>query len=332
MLKNSSILVTGGTGSFGHSFIPMTLKKYNPKKIVIFSRDEMKQWEMAKLFANDERVRFFIGDVRDKDRLSRALDGIDYVVHAAATKIVPTAEYNPFECVKTNINGAMNLIDSCIDRGVKKVIALSTDKASSPANLYGATKLASDKLFVAGNSYVGDKATSFGVVRYGNVMGSRGSVIPFFMSLVNSGKLPITDNRMTRFMITLEQGVELVWQAFEDMLGGEIYVKKIPSMNIIDIATACAPDAEHQIVGIRPGEKLHEQMIGTEDALYTYEYEDYFKILPAIHGWCDDSNRIKNGNKVQPEFTYSSNNNDKWMSIEDLKIWLAKNNHILALS
>ena len=226
MLEGSSILITGGTGSFGHAFIPMTLKKYNPKRLVVYSRDEMKQWEMAKLFKDDERVRFFIGDVRDKDRLSRALDGIDYVVHAAATKIVPTAEYNPFECVKTNINGAMNLIDACIDRGVKKIVALSTDKASSPANLYGATKLASDRLFVSGNSYTGGNATCFSVVRYGNVMGSRGSVIPFFISISKDGVFPITDSRMTRFMISLEEGVELVWHAFDDMRGGEIMLKK----------------------------------------------------------------------------------------------------------
>lgn len=223
MLTNSTILVTGGTGSFGHTFVPMTLEKYNPKKLIILSRDEMKQWEMAKLYQGDPRVRFFIGDVRDKDRLYRALDGVDYVVHAAATKIVPTAEYNPFECVKTNINGAMNLIDACIDKGVKKVVALSTDKASSPVNLYGATKLASDKLFVAGNAYSGEHGTRFSVVRYGNVMGSRGSVIPYFLSIKDSGVLTITDPRMTRFMISLEQGVELVWHAFEDMVGGEIY-------------------------------------------------------------------------------------------------------------
>ena len=268
MLTNSSILITGGTGSFGHTFVPMTLAKYNPRRLVIYSRDEMKQWEMAKLYGRDPRVRFFIGDVRDKDRLARALNGIEYVVHAAATKIVPTAEYNPFECVKTNVIGAMNLIDACIDQGVKRGVALSTDKASSPANLYGATKLTSDKLFIAGNSYSGKRDTCFGVVRYGNVMGSRGSVIPFFLSLVDKDALPITDVRMTRFMITLEQGVDLVWHALEDMVGGEIYVKKIPSMKIIDVARAIAPDAGHDIVGIRPGEKLHEQMIGPEDALH----------------------------------------------------------------
>ena len=230
MFENKSILVTGGTGSFGQAFVPMTLARYNPRRVIVYSRDEMKQWEMAKLFQGDERVRFFIGDVRDRDRLHRALDGVDFVVHAAATKIVPTAEYNPFECVKTNVIGAMNLIDACIDKGVKRVVALSTDKASSPINLYGATKLASDKLFVAGNSYAGGHDTRFAVVRYGNVMGSRGSVIPFFLSIAERGVLPITDERMTRFMISLEQGVELVWHAFDDMEGGEIYVKKIPSM------------------------------------------------------------------------------------------------------
>ena len=324
MLTNSSILITGGTGSFGHTFVPLTLAKYNPRRLVIFSRDEMKQWEMAKLYGSDGRVRFFIGDVRDKDRLSRALHGIDYVVHAAATKIVPTAEYNPFECVRTNINGAMNLIDACIDQGVKRVVALSTDKASSPANLYGATKLASDKLFVAGNSYSGKDSTRFSVVRYGNVMGSRGSVIPFFLSLADKGKLPITDTRMTRFMITLEQGVDLVWHAFEDMVGGEIYVKKIPSMNIVDIAKATAPEATHEIVGIRPGEKLHEQMIGSEDALHTYEYPEHYKILPAIHNWSADPERIGLGKKVSPDFTYSSDNNLEWMGIAQLQTWIAQ--------
>jgi UDP-N-acetylglucosamine 4,6-dehydratase len=320
-MLNTSILITGGTGSFGH-----TLEKYNPKRLVIFSRDEMKQWEMAKLYGNDPRVRFFIGDVRDKERLRRALHGIDYVVHAAATKIVPTAEYNPFECVKTNINGAMNLIDAAIDAGVKKVVALSTDKASSPANLYGATKLASDKLFVAGNAYsTGQDATRFSVVRYGNVMGSRGSVIPFFMSIAEKGTLPITDERMTRFMISLEQGVDLVWHAFDDMVGGEIYVKKIPSMKVTDIARAVAPEAKHEVVGIRPGEKLHEQMIGEEDALYTYEYQDYYKILPAIHSWCDDPARINGGVRVDPDFTYSSSNNKEWMTVEQLRTWITQN-------
>lgn len=325
MLSNSTILITGGTGSFGHTFVPMTLEKYNPKKLIIFSRDEMKQWEMAKLYQGDPRVRFFIGDVRDKDRLYRALDGVDYVVHAAATKIVPTAEYNPFECVKTNINGAMNLIDACIDKGVKKVVALSTDKASSPVNLYGATKLASDKLFVAGNAYSGEHGTRFAVVRYGNVMGSRGSVIPFFMSIKDTGVLPITDPRMTRFMISLEQGVELVWHAFEDMVGGEIYVKKIPSMTMPDLAKAVSATAEQKIIGIRPGEKLHEQMISAEDSFHTYEYPEHYKILPAINGWDETPERIKDGKKVAEGFVYASDNNSEWMSIEQLQAWIDSN-------
>ena len=322
MLNGKVILVTGGTGSFGNAFVSMTLAKYNPKKIIIYSRDEMKQWEMAKKFVGDDRVRFFIGDVRDKDRLYRALDGVDYVIHAAATKIVPTAEYNPFECIKTNINGAMNLIDACIDKGIKRCVALSTDKASSPINLYGATKLASDKLFVAGNSYVGIHSTRFAVVRYGNVMGSRGSVIPFFLSIKDKGVLPITDQRMTRFMITLEQGVELVWHALEDMVGGELYVKKIPSMKVTDIALAVAPEAKQEMIGIRPGEKLHEQMISEEDAYYTYEYKDHFKILPAIHSWNTDAMRIKDGVKVEEGFSYTSLRNKEWMSIAALQKWI----------
>ena len=325
MFENKSILVTGGTGSFGNTFVPMTLNKFNPKKIIIFSRDEMKQWDMAKGYQNDPRVRFFIGDVRDRERLYRALDGVDYVVHAAATKIVPTAEYNPFECVKTNIDGAMNLIDACIDKKVKGVVALSTDKASSPINLYGATKLASDKLFVAGNHYAGGKGTRFSVVRYGNVMGSRGSVIPFFMSIKNKGVLPITDDRMTRFMISLEQGVELVWHAFEDMVGGEIYVKKIPSMKVTDLAAVVAPEARQDVVGIRPGEKLHEQMIGAEDAYFTYEYPEHYKILPQINNWDKDASRIKDGKKVPEGFVYASDNNVQWMSNDELQAWINAN-------
>lgn len=325
MNQNSNILITGGTGSFGNTFVPMTLKKYNPKRIVIYSRDEMKQWDMAQKFSNDPRVKFVIGDVRDKERLSRSLDGIDFVVHAAATKIVPTAEYNPFECIKTNINGAMNLVDACIDRGIKKVVALSTDKASNPINLYGATKLASDKLFVAANSYAKTHETSFSVVRYGNVMGSRGSVIPFFKTRADSGELPITDPRMTRFMITLEDGVDLVWKAFDDMHGGEIYVKKIPSMAIGDIARAVAPEAKHKIIGIRPGEKIHEQMIGIEDAPHTFEYDTYYKILPAIHSWSSDPLRINGGKKVAEDFVYSSDNNSEWMTIKDLEHWIETN-------
>ncbi len=323
MLSNSSILITGGTGSFGNTFVPMTLAKYNPERLVIYSRDEMKQWEMAQKFEGDPRVRFFIGDVRDKDRLARALDGIDFVVHAAATKIVPTAEYNPFECIKTNINGAMNLIDVCIDRGIKRVVALSTDKASNPINLYGATKLASDKLFISGNAYAGTHDTRFAVVRYGNVMGSRGSVIPFFMSLADSGTLPITDPRMTRFMITLEQGVELVWHAFDEMQGGEIYVKKIPSMNIIDIAKAVSPTANYKIIGIRPGEKIHEQMIGLEDAPHTYSHPGHYTILPAIHNWSSESFRIKDGVKVDENFMYTSDKNTEHMSVQELQSWIA---------
>lgn len=325
MFDNKKILVTGGTGSFGHQFVKMTLQHYNPAKIIIYSRDEMKQWEMAKLYANDERVRFFIGDVRDRDRLYRALDGVDYVVHAAATKIVPTAEYNPFECIKTNINGAMNVIDACIDKGVKRVVALSTDKASSPINLYGATKLASDKLFVAGNSYSGEHGTQFSVVRYGNVMGSRGSVIPFFLQQKETGTLSITDERMTRFMITLHEGVNLVWKAFEDMVGGEIYVKKIPSMLVTDIAKSVDPNAALKYTGIRPGEKLHEQMIGVEDAPFTYEYDDYFKILPNIHDWFSDPNRIKEGVLVKDGFVYTSDNNSDWMAVEELREWIEAN-------
>lgn len=325
MLNNSTILVTGGTGSFGNAFVPMTLTRFNPKKIIILSRDEMKQWEMAKKFDGDPRVRFFIGDVRDRERLYRAFDGVDYVVHAAATKIVPTAEYNPFECIKTNVNGAMNVIDAAIDKRVKRVVALSTDKASSPINLYGASKLASDKLFVAGNAYAGEHETSFSVVRYGNVMGSRGSVIPFFMSIKDTGVLPITDPRMTRFMISLEHGVELVWHAFEDMVGGETYVKKIPSMKVTDIASVVAPEARHDVIGIRPGEKLHEQMIGIEDSPYTYEYDEHYKILPAINKWANDLARIKNGRKVADDFFYTSDQNADWMDKQALMDWIDRN-------
>ena len=325
MFDGKVILVTGGTGSFGNAFVPMTLARYKPKKIIIFSRDEMKQWEMAKLFEGDDRIRFFIGDVRDRDRLYRALDGVDFVVHAAATKIVPTAEYNPFECVKTNIIGAMNVIDACIDTTVQSCVALSTDKASSPINLYGATKLASDKMFVSGNAYSKEHAKKFSVVRYGNVMGSRGSVIPFFNRIKDSGPIPITDPEMTRFMISLEDAVQLVWLAFEDMVGGEIYVKKIPSMKVTDLAKAVAPNAELQVVGIRPGEKLHEQMIGVDDAASTYSYPGHYKILPLINGWGDDPKRIKDGMKVPHGFTYDSGNNQEWMSKSELQEWLVKN-------
>lgn len=326
MLEGKSILITGGTGSFGNKFIPMTIEKYNPKTIIIYSRDEMKQWDMSQKYLNNTKVKFVIGDVRDLSRLTSAMEGVDFVVHAAATKIVPTAEYNPFECIKTNINGAMNVIDAALSCNVKRVVALSTDKASNPINLYGATKLASDKLFVAANSINNDlNRTIFSVVRYGNVMGSRGSVIPFFKGLAPTGELPITDIRMTRFMITLEEGVKLVWRAFEDMLGGEIYVKKIPSMKIGDIAFAVSSNAKQKIIGIRPGEKIHEQMIGFEDAPHTFEYDGYYKILPAIHGWSSDKNRIKHGKKVDDNFTYTSNNNTEWMTIDDLKMWIELN-------
>lgn len=325
MFKGSTILLTGGTGSFGSAFVPMTIEHYKPKRVIIFSRDEMKQWEMAKLYGHFPEVRFFIGDVRDRDRLYRAMDGVDYVIHAAATKIVPTAEYNPFECIKTNVLGAMNVIDACIDKGVKKCVALSTDKASAPINLYGASKLVSDKMFVSGNSYSGADKCRFSVVRYGNVMGSRGSVVPFFMSLDEGADIPITDPRMTRFMISLEQGVELVWDALEDSIGGEIYVRKIPSMDIMQIAEAVRPGFKHKVVGIRPGEKLHEQMIGPEDAPHTYEYDDYFKIIPAIHNWSADPARIKDGRKVDENFRYSSDNNAEWMPAEALRAWIEAN-------
>jgi len=325
-LENSTILLTGGTGSFGHAFVPMTLKQFSPKRIIVFSRDEMKQWEMAKLFEGDSRVRFFIGDVRDRDRVYRALDNVDYVVHAAASKIVATAEYNPFEAVKTNVLGAMNIIDAAIDKGVKKVVALSTDKASSPVSLYGATKLASDKLFVAGNAYAGAKNTRFSVVRYGNVMGSRGSVLPFFKkAAMLPDPLPITDPRMTRLMITIEQGVGLVWTALSDMLGGETYVHKIPSMRITDIAEAIAPGKPMITVGIRPGEKLHEQMIGPEDAPFTYDYGDYYKILPSINSWDQRSDSVRGGVKVPSDFSYDSETNNVWMTIEELREWASSN-------
>ena len=322
MFDNSNILITGGTGSLGKSILPKLLQNKNPNKIIIFSRDEMKQWEMQKEYGDDNRVRFFIGDVRDRERLHRALRDVDFVIHAAATKIVPTAEYNPFECVKTNVLGAMNIIDMCIERNVKKVVALSTDKASSPVNLYGATKLTSDKLFVASNSYSGTHGTKFSVVRYGNVMGSRGSVIPYFSELKSEKFLPITDLRMTRFMITLEQGVDLILHAFEDMEGGEIYVKKIPSMKITDIAKAVNPEAEFKVIGIRPGEKLHEEMISFEDSYYTYEYNEHFKILPVINNWGSSTTRIKDGKKASEGFRYSSETNTDWMSTEELSQWI----------
>ena len=322
-LKNSTILVTGGTGSFGNAFVRKVLADSDPQRVIVFSRDEMKQWEMAKHFESDSRVRFFVGDVRDRDRMYRAVDGVDYVVHAAATKIVTTAEYNPFEAVKTNILGAMNVVDACIDMGVKKVVALSTDKASSPINLYGATKLASDKLFISGNHYAGQKNTRFSVVRFGNVMGSRGSVIPFFLEKAKNGEpLPITDPSMTRFMITLTDAVSLVLEAFDDMMGGETYVRKIPSMGILDVAKAVAPGMATQVVGIRPGEKLHEQMIGPEESSFTYEFDRYFKILPVVNTWDRGADLAVGGTQVAPGFTYASDTNSEWMSTEDLRAWI----------
>ena len=324
MKKKSNILITGGTGSFGQKFVEEILKKYNFNKIVIFSRDEQKQNEMMAKF-NNSKLRFFLGDVRDKDRLYRALDDIDYVVHAAALKIVPLAEYNPFETIKTNINGAMNVIDASLDRKVKKVISLSTDKASSPINLYGATKMASDKLFISANNYSGKNKTIFSVVRYGNVMGSRGSVIPFFLSLKDKSTLPITNLKMTRFMISLEEGVKLVLEAFDDMIGGEIYVKKIPSMKVTDIAKAINNKAKLKVIGLRPGEKIHEQMISPDESSYTYEYKNYYKILPSINNWYHDKKRIKNGKKVSPNFEYNSDKNKKQMSIMELQNWIKIN-------
>lgn len=326
---DKKILITGGTGSFGKTFVPLTLENHNPKKIIIYSRDEMKQWEMAQRFNNYQNIDFIIGDVRDKGQLSRAMSGIDYVVHAAATKIVPTAEYNPSECIKTNIFGAMNVIDAAQLNNVKRLVALSTDKASNPINLYGATKLASDKLFVASNNDH-TETTKFSVVRYGNVMGSRGSVIPFFQKSASTGVLTITHADMTRFMISLEEGVSLVWRAFEDMHGGEIYVKKIPSMKITDIATVIAPEAKQEIIGVRPGEKIHEQMIGAEDAAHTYEYDGYYKILPAINDWSNDPRRIGSGKKVPYNFCYTSDANEHWMTATALKSWLSKNSKKLS--
>ena len=291
----------------------------------------MKQWNMAekfKKFDPEGKIVYVIGDVRDKERLHRVVDGVDFIVHAAATKIVPTAEYNPFECIKTNINGAMNVIDVAINQKIKKIVALSTDKACNPINLYGATKLASDKLFVAANLHTLNTNTCFSVVRYGNVMGSRGSVIPFFQEKSKTGILPITDKRMTRFMITLEQGVKLVWHALEDALGGEIYVHKIPSMKVVDVANAINPKSRKKIIGIRPGEKIHEVMISEEDSMSTYEYEWYYKILPTINKWHLDNNRIKDGKLVKKGFVYSSGNNNEWMTIEQLQNFLDSDEYV----
>lgn len=315
ILNGKSVLVTGGTGSFGKKFIHKALT-LGVKKVIIFSRDELKQYEMKQEF-QDERLRFFIGDVRDKDRLYRAFKGVDIVIHAAAMKHVDACEYNPFEAVKTNIHGAQNIIEAAIDCGVEKVIALSTDKACSPVNLYGATKLASDKLFVAANAYVGDKKTSFSVVRYGNVVGSRGSVVPFFKKMKETGTLPVTDERMTRFWITLEQGVQFVLDNLERMHGGEIFVPKIPSMKVVDLAKAIGPECKIEIIGIRPGEKLHEAMIMEDDARHTVEFDDYYVIQPEFSWW---SKKYAEGGKELPDgFAYTSDVNKKWLSTIDLK-------------
>lgn len=320
MLNNASILVTGGTGSFGQYFVRHVLKQYSPKKVIIFSRDEMKQWEMAKNFQNDARLRFFLGDVRDYRRLSRAMVGVDYVVHAAASKIVPIAEYNPFEYVKTNVNGAMNVIDTALDNDVKKVVALSTDKASSPINLYGATKLVSDKLFVSANSYSGSGPTRFAVVRYGNVFNSRGSVVPYFLSLPKSEAFPITDPRMTRFVITLKQGVEFVIHALTDARGGEIYVKKLPSVSIESMAKAIDPLRSIEVVGVRPGEKIHEEMISHDEAKFVREFEDYYKILPAYREVDEIGQRCQKGKPVGEDFSYSSGRNSSWLNDADINM------------
>ncbi|MFC1546671.1 UDP-N-acetylglucosamine 4,6-dehydratase (inverting) [bacterium] len=322
VFNDKVILITGGTGSFGRKFAHKILSQYKPRKVIIYSRDEYKQYLMRKQFSKfDDKIRFFIGDVRDRDRLYRAFDGVDIVIHAAALKHVTAAEYNPIEAIKTNINGATNIIDAAIDRNVKKVVALSTDKAVNPVNLYGATKLVSDKLFVSANAYVGKKDTVFSVVRYGNVSGSRGSVIPFFQTLINNEKkeIPITDFRMTRFWITLDQGVELVFKALCDAKGGEIYVSKIPSFKIMDLAKAMAEDAALKEVGIREGEKLHEVMITTEDSTTTYEYKDNYIIYPQFDWWDFDRHFTSGGKKVKDRFVYSSDNNSQWLDTKAIQ-------------
>lgn len=321
MLNDKVILITGGTGSFGKKFTEIVINRYKPRKLIIFSRGELKQSEMQKVYGEDRFgcMRYFIGDVRDRDRLYRALDGVDIVVHAAALKQVPAAEYNPLEAIKTNIMGAANVIDAAIDRDVKKVIALSTDKAANPINLYGGTKFCSDKLFIAANNYSGSHGTRFSLVRYGNVFGSRGSVIPFFLSMRKNGTLPITDLRMTRFWITLDQGVNFVLASLERMSGGEIFVPKIPSMKVVDLAKAIAPECEIKIVGIRPGEKLHEVMIPEDDARHTLEYDEYYVILPEFHNWGTAQYLEKNGGKPCAEgFRYSSDTNSRWLTIDEL--------------
>ncbi|MGB9855725.1 MAG: UDP-N-acetylglucosamine 4,6-dehydratase (inverting) [Caldisericum exile] len=321
MLNDKSILITGGTGSFGKKCTEIILKRYKPKRLIIFSRDELKQFEMAQQFPNSKYdcIRYFIGDVRDKERLYRAFHNVDYIIHAAALKQVPAAEYNPFEAVKTNILGAQNVINVAIDQGVKKVIALSTDKAANPINLYGATKLCADKLFIAGNSYVGEDDTKFSVVRYGNVVGSRGSVIPFFMKMKKTGVLPITDPRMTRFWITLEQGVNFVLQCLEQMVGGELFVPKIPSMNIMDLAKAIAPECKTEIIGIRPGEKLHEVMIPRDEARKVLEFDNYYIMQPDFRFWNRRFTNHNNGKLVPEDFEYNSGTNPWKLTIEEMR-------------
>ena len=321
MFDDKVVLITGGTGSFGQKFTSYLFRHYKPRKVVIFSRDEFKQFEMSATFHEPEHeIRYFIGDIRDKERLYRSFEGVDYVVHAAALKQVPAAEYNPFEAVKTNILGAQNIIDAAIDRGVKKVIALSTDKAVSPINLYGATKLAMEKLLIAANAYVGAKETCFSVVRYGNVIGSRGSVIPFFKSYMNSGgrKLPITDERMTRFWITLQQGVELISRAAREAVGGEVFVPKIPSMRILDLVKAVAPDCEYEVIGIRPGEKLHESLISKDEGRNTVDMADHYVILPLSANGSKKYHKYSKYPKMPEGFSYRSDTNDHWLSGEDL--------------
>ena len=317
-----TVLITGGTGSFGKKFTEIMLQEYHPRKLIIFSRDELKQLEMRQVFGEEQYpcIRYFIGDVRDRERLYRAFDGVDIVVHAAALKQVPAGEYNPLEVIKTNVMGAANVIDAAIDRNVKRVIALSTDKAANPINLYGASKLCSDKLFVAGNNYAGYHGTRLSVVRYGNVVGSRGSVIPLFMKMRETGVLPITDPRMTRFWITLEQGVNFVLKCLERMQGGEIFVPKIPSMNIVDLVRAIAPECRTEVVGIRPGEKLHEVMIPEDDARHTLEYDHYFAILPTFSDFDAHTYRQKNGGRPCADgFRYSSDTNPQWLTVEQLR-------------
>lgn len=321
MLNNKSILVTGGTGSFGKAFTRYVLEHYDPDRIIIYSRDEFKQWMMANEFKEyKDKLRFFIGDVRDKERLQRAFEGVDYVIHAAAMKQVPACEYNPNEAIKTNIHGAQNVIDAALNTNVKKVVALSTDKAVNPVNLYGGTKLVSDKLFIAANAYVGNKDINFSIVRYGNVAGSRGSIIPFFNSIIQNGgtKLPITDYRMTRFWISLEQGVELVIKALHEATGGETFISKIPSFKITDLAKAMLPDCKMPEVGIREGEKLHEIMVTVEDSMTTYEYDKHFIVYPQMV-WNHKQKPDLNGEKVPEGFSYSSGNNTEWLSVEDLR-------------